>query len=197
MFLKKSNQFLFALAVACFFLQSPEAHAKLGVELNPIVGYERVQKLYPTRHTIERLTYGALLTVGIPLISLEAEYLRADDTEVILSPASTIHDISDRAKVGGRSRIKLIGFLSAWGRLGVQANRKIHELTVSGVTTRTEDPVEWDPYAGAGLYAQMTSAFAFNAGVTAIFTDWPNMNHNQYELTAGFVIRIGDTGRKR
>lgn len=176
-------------------LSSTYALGKVGVEVEPIVGYERQQKLYPTPHRRDVLVYGALVTLGVPLLSVESEYLHSMDTETSTSPAFTNKETIDKVKVGGRSTVRLVGFLYAWARLGVQAKRIRTERTVGGVTTTSENPVDWDPYAGAGLRAKISPMFAFDAGVTVIFNDWPDMNRNEYALTAGFTIKLGSTSK--
>lgn len=158
--------------------------------LEPIVGYERVTKLVPTPHTKDRLIYGMRFTFGVPLLSGEAEYTRAMDTEDYPETNFSTKDTTDKVKLGLRSSFRLVGFLSAFARAGGQASRNIHEETLSGVHTREEEPIKYKPYAGAGLTARLARNFSFNSGLTVIFHDFPKMDHNDYELTAGFTVKF-------
>ena len=112
--------------VAGFLLSTGTAYASstggFGIGLEPVVGYERVQKLVPTAHTSDRLVYGARLTLGVPLLSVEAEYLRGTDTEAFPSNDLTTIDTDDKIKVGLRSRLALGSLLSFTLRAGGQAN---------------------------------------------------------------------------
>ncbi len=40
-------------------------------DIEPVIGYERVQKLVPTPHTSDRLVYGARAWLGFPLVAVE------------------------------------------------------------------------------------------------------------------------------
>jgi hypothetical protein len=162
----------------------------LGVDIEPVVGYERTQKLIPTPHTKDRLVYGARLTAGFLLLSAEAEYLRGTDSEVFTNPDFSTKDTSDIGKAGVRSTLRLGGLISFVLRAGLQAKRDSHELTLGGVTTTTTDPIVAKPYAGAGLRASLASKIAFEANIVAIIIDQHNLSKNEYQATAGFTVHL-------
>lgn len=178
------------LASIFFLVPSLYAASSTNGELEPIFGYERVQKLVPTPHTKDRLVYGVRYSLGVPLLSAEAEYTRGMDQESFPSSNLDTKDTADRLKVGIRSRVRMGSFLSAFARAGGEAYRNIHEETVSGATTKTEEPIKYSPYAGAGLNARLGKQFALNAGLTVIFRNFPVMTQNDYQATAGFTVKF-------
>lgn len=164
------------------------SRAVVSTGVEPIIGYERVQKLIPTPHTTERLVYGVRVTVGLPLISAEAEVTRATDTESFPTINQTIKDTEDKARVGARSTFRLGGMISLIARAGAQAKLVKHEFNTAGVTGVVVDPIKYNPYAGAGFKFKMSRQIALTADITVVFRDFPNMNQNDYMTTAGFVV---------
>lgn len=160
----------------------------LSLEIEPIVGYERVQKLIPVRHTRERFFYGARIIAGVPLVSAEAEVTRATDNEDLPDRNLFMKDDTDRVKLGLRSTIRLIGIVYAFARAGGQAEKNRHTETLAGVTTVTDDPITIKPYVGAGLRARMGRNLRFDADFTVVFHDTVNWNHYDYQTTAGFAV---------
>jgi hypothetical protein len=158
----------------------------LGVE--PIIGYEQVQKVAPTPHTTSRLTYGVRITAGIPLLAAEAEYTIGQNTEAFPAADLTIKDKSDAIKVGLRTGLNLSSIVRLTGRGGVRAQKNIHTETTSTTNTVTTQPLTYDPYGGAGLRVRLTPKITGSAEVVAIFTDWPHMDKNEYQTTAGFEV---------
>lgn len=159
-----------------------------GLDVQPIFGYERVQKLYPTAHQVSRLMFGARASIGVPLIAAELEYTRGNDTETIAG--QTIDETDDRVKLGIRSRVSLgsLFFLSA--RAGGQAKKTTRSVTQAGTTTITNVPLTYHPYAGASVGARLGSLFMLEGGVTVIFTSFPDMSGNEYQGTLGFNVKV-------
>ncbi|MEK6580297.1 MAG: hypothetical protein AABZ55_13815 [Bdellovibrionota bacterium] len=164
------------------------AEIKFAVE--PVVGYERVQKLKPSLHFSNRLIYGVRARAGLPLASAEAEYTRGEDTESYPILSLTTKDTDDKLKLGIRSSFRLSGLFHLWGRGGVQGKRNRHEDTQSGVTTVTVGNFVYRPYAGIGLSAGLGHNLELDGGVTVIFNDFPRMQTNEYETTLGFSVRF-------
>lgn len=161
---------------------------KTGLEITPIIGYERQQKLIPTPHSKDRLVYGARLRVGVPLVSAEAEYTRAQDTEDYPTTSTSYKDTTQRGKVGLVSQLRLTGLLTFSARAGVNATLTQIETTQSGVTTNSQDPIRYNPYAGAGVRVRLSSKITADADIVAIFRAFPDMNANEYQTTAGFTL---------
>src|SRR3954466_3399663 len=82
----------------------------LAILLEPIVGYEQVQQVLPTRHSVNRLMYGARLSLGILILSIESEYTHSTVTETFTNMSQV--DTGDRLKVGLRSGFPLGPVLS-------------------------------------------------------------------------------------
>jgi len=180
---------LIAVSSIAFSGTAQAAAGMISYSVEPIIGYERVQKLIPTAHTRERLVYGARVVAGLPLVSAEGEFTRAMDTEVFSSPTQTIADTEDRARVGLRSTFKLNGFLNIFVRAGAQAGQARHDITdAGGTTTTTTDPIKYRPYAGAGLRVNMGSKISLNADLTTVFHSFPSMNNNDYLTTASLAV---------
>jgi hypothetical protein len=168
------------------------AQTGFGLGIEPIIGYERVQKLLPTRHTKDRLTYGARLTVGIPLFGVEAQYTRGTDTETFPADDLSVKDTDDKLKLGLVSSMRLGPIFSIIARGGGQAKRHTTEITQpSGTPARkTVDPISYKPYAGVGLSSRIGHMWLLTGGLTVVFGEFPDMSKNEYETTLGFTVRL-------
>ena len=157
------------------------------ITVEPVVGYERVTKTQPIIYSKDRMLYGVRMIAGIPFISAEAEYTHASDTTSfpILGTDST--DTQDRIKLGIRSTYR-VGFLSVFVRGGGQATRNTYSETIASVTTTTVSPVKYWPYLGGGLRFHMSRNLALTGDIVTIFRNFPNMNDNDYQVTAGLTI---------
>src|SRR4051812_14131954 len=113
------NQRLLVLIGLGVFLSAARAQALVLTSIEPIVGYERIQKFVPTPHTHDRLVYGARFTAGLLLLSVEGEYLRGMDTETF--PSMSTKDTTDKARLGLRSTFHFLGPISLFARAGGQA----------------------------------------------------------------------------
>jgi hypothetical protein len=158
--------------------------SSFGLSIEPVVGYERSQRLLPTPHTHDHLVYGGRVTLGLPLLALEGEYLHANDTETLTGMNTT--DVDDSVKLGARAGFRLGGFLSILARGGVQAKQNKHTED-PGTTTTT---LKYYPYAGAGLRLSLSGKVTLSAEMVAVFTQWPDMNKNEYQPTVGFSVRL-------
>jgi hypothetical protein len=162
----------------------------VSLKVEPIIGYERVQKFVPTLHSKERLLYGARATGGIPLISLEAEYTQSSDTESFSSPTLTVKDTDEKLKLGLQSRYPLNPFISVTGRGGGQAKRNTHVETSDSGSTTSSDPITYRPYLGFLINADLPGKLNLSAGLTAVFNQFPDMSQNEYQSTFGFGVRL-------
>ncbi len=170
------------------FQRAAQGITSVGIE--PIIGYERVQMWVPTLHTKDRLVYGARATYGFSFFSAEAEYLHAYSTESFPTQNLVTKDTADKIKLGIRSGVDLLGLLNFYGRLGGQATQNQHEETNAGITSITKEAVKYYPYAGAGLRLRLGRNLKVTGDLTTVFYDFPDMNKNEYQATAGFVIQV-------
>jgi hypothetical protein len=177
-------------ALLLILVLCPPAYAeKIGFTVEPIVGYERVQKFTPTAHTVDRLFYGARGSIGLALIAGEGEYTRGQDTENFTNPTLTIKESAEKFKVGARSSLGMTRLLSLIVRGGVQGVKSTVERTEAGVTTTAADPkFRYDPYAGLGFRFGLTPKMFFSASITAVMPEFPDMSKNEYQTSAGYQI---------
>lgn len=181
--------FVIAVALIGMLLAFSAQAQNIEYTVEPIVGYERVQKLIPTPHSTDRLVYGARATAGIPYISAEAEYTHSRDTEDYPLTPQTITETEDKARIGLRSSINLASTVYFFLRAGAQAKQVRREIVGSGASDST-DPIRYNPYAGAGFRFRLGHRFSFSADATAVFRNFPNMAENDYMFTAGFVVSL-------
>ena len=178
------------IAILLNFMFATVSKAELlSFGLVPVIGYEQVTALLPTRHTKSRLFYGGIATIGVPLISGELEYLLATDTEKFSDPTLTIKDTVHRARLGLRSSFHLTPLLSLFARAGAQASRNKLQITDAGGNISTSSNAwKFAPYAGAGLKLRVSTKFALLADVVVVFGNFPSMANNTYQTSAGFAI---------
>lgn len=182
---KRSLLAVFGLGLILFPMTSS---AIVLTTLEPIVGYQRSQRLVPNPHTHDHLVYGARFTAGLLLFSVEGEYTRGTDSETF--PTMSTKDTTDQARLGLRSTFRLLGFVHLFVRAGGQARRNVHEETISGVTTSVTEPIRYNPYAGAGLRVNLASHFSLTGDLTTTFRNFPSMNDNEYMTTLSLAIDI-------
>ena len=191
--LSRHSKLVIAPALLCASLVCPLAEAaepaKLGVE--PLIGYERVQRVTPSPQIKMRLFSGVRLTYGIPRLSAEAEYIRGTDSDTLPELSQTTSTTDDRLKFGARSSYRLASLLSTWLRLGVQASRTTREVTTGSSSVKTVGQPEYDPYAGAGLNFGLSDKISLDAGVTVVFKNFPDSwDQNDYQASLGFRVRV-------
>lgn len=177
-------------ALSLIFL-SLSSFAKGGatLDLSPIVGLERVTKVSPVRRTKTRTIVGARATFGIPLLSLEAQLTRSDDTETQPEEDLTEDEESYSAMLGLRSSINL-GIARWFLRAGGHARKSTYTRTQAGVTTTREPAIYVSPYAGTGLRVNVMNNFWLTAGYTVIFTGRPRGSDTDTQTTLAFGVSI-------
>jgi hypothetical protein len=164
-------------------------HAFAEINIQPIVGYERVQKISPTPHSVDRAVFGARLIYGPPLFSLEAEVTKSNDTENFTDRNLTIKEDTTAAKLGIRSSFSF-PFVRWYLRAGGSGKKSIITETSGGVSTEREPAIYVSPYAGTGLTVNVKGMFTADAGITVIFTGQPKGSDREYQTTLGFGVKI-------
>ncbi len=166
------------------------AGTKGYLKIEPVIGYERVQKIEPTPHSKNRLIYGIRANYGPPIFSLEAEVTQGKDNESFPDRNLTIEETVTNGMLGVRSSFN-IGNLARWFlRFGGHARKTELSRTENSITTTTEPAIYLSPYAGTGLSINLLRTFSLNAGYTVIFTGRPKGSDREYQTTLGFSIRI-------
>lgn len=184
--MRKSARLALLGAVALFC--ATKSHAIVSTSIEPIVGYERVELLVPTRRTKERIVYGARVVVGLPLVSGEGEVTRAQSLDAFPATNSSVDNTTDKARLGLRSTFRLSSFISAFVRAGAQASRSTDVVTTAGVPATTVNPIAYQPYGGGGVRVRLGKNLSFTGDVTAVFRSFPDMNQNDYMTTASLAI---------
>jgi hypothetical protein len=167
---------------------TPARAELISFQLEPIIGYERVQLYLPTRHGVNRMIYGGRFSAGILLLSLESEFTRGEITETF--PDSTIKTVGDRFRLGLRTGFRLGTLVSMFVRGGAQGSQEQQDTTTNGETVRTKSSLIVRPYGGAGARVALSSKIYASAGVVVAFPDFSDMSQNEYQATAGFVIKL-------
>ncbi|HUP56387.1 MAG TPA: hypothetical protein VM598_02970 [Bdellovibrionota bacterium] len=162
----------------------------LRLKVEPITGFEWVQKIQPTPHTKGRILYGVRAVGGLPMVSIEAEYTHATDQENFVSPSLEVRDTDEKVKIGLRSERSFGEFGSANGRAGVQARKNKHEVTQGGATTISNPPTEYDPYLGAGANLRLADKMELTFGLVVVIPDIEHMSQNEYQTTLGLSVRV-------
>ena len=163
--------------------------SKAEITIQPVVGYERVQKISPTPHTKDRAVFGARLIYGPPLFSFEAELTKANDTENFPDRNLIIKEDTTAAKLGVRSSFSF-PFVRWYLRAGGAARKSTITETRSGVVSERDPAIYVSPYAGTGLTVNIMGAFTADAGVTVVFTGQPKGSDREYQTTLGFGVKI-------
>lgn len=164
--------------------------SKGNLTVEPIVGYERVQKIEPTARTSSRFYYGVRANYGVPLLSAEGELTRAQESESFSERDLKIEETATTLMLGLRSSFNHQGMIGAFLRAGGHARKSEIDKTQNGVKTSDDPAVRISPYAGTGLNIRLASYFSLNAGITVIFTGEPKGSDKEYRTSLGFSINI-------
>ena len=165
-------------------LQAQAAKTDL-LTINPIVGYERVQKTQPTPHTSSRLIYGIGAKYGPPILKVEGEITRGSDSESYPDQDLTIKETATNLMLGIHSTFNSGSFLSWYLRGGGHARKVDQERTQNDVTTESDPAVYLSPYAGSGITLNLFDKVSINGGITVIFIGHPKATDLEYQTTFG------------
>lgn len=155
--------------------------------IEPLYGYQTVFRDSPTPHLQTRAMYGLRASAGPDLLSAEAEYSRASDTEEFSTAPEKVYHEDDSFKLGIRSTYNLNEYIFSSARLGAQATQGKEESTSGGVvTTKTKD-LRYNPYAGASLGIRV-GVFSLNASATMVFSDYSDLTKNEVQHTLSFGV---------
>jgi hypothetical protein len=188
---------LYALALALLPFSAPAAQFNLiqgsqkkdglNYNISPLYGFQTVYFSSPTPHTSTQTLYGVRGSVGVDVLSLEAEYSRSGNTENYATDPTMIHHDSQNYKLGLLSTWRMGKYASLSGRAGCQASQDTETDTNSGVDTKTTHPMSYNPYAGAqfGLHFGVINV---NASSTVVFRDSSDMKKNDIQNTVSVGV---------
>lgn len=161
-----------------------------NLRIQPIVGYERVQKITPVARTTNRLYYGFRALYGITLISGELQVTQAREDEVLNNGTLTINETATTGMLGIFSQFSHKSILSTFLRAGGHARKSEIKSTENGLTTLNKPSVRLSPYAGTGLSLRFGRFFSLSAGLTVVFTGQPDSSDHEYQSDLGFNINF-------
>lgn len=179
--------------ILCLFLISLSASAQgnFTIKFEPLYGVEHVLNRYPepARYST-RTFFGARVLAGTTLLSAELEGTQSNSRRDYPSQNQKTEDQAQRAMAGLRTTIPATEWLGAFARAGVRASKEKTVITNTATDTREtkEPPVQFDPYAGAGIQIALGSALAANAGATWIFID---DGKPDVQYTLGLTLKFG------
>lgn len=158
-----------------------------GYAIEPLYGYETVYRATPTPHLATRALYGVRVTAGKDILSAEAEYSKASDTENYQAAPEKVYHEDENYKLGIRSTYRFGQYFYSTGRIGAQATQSMEESTSGGVATRESKDLRYNPYAGIQLGIRF-GVFSLSAGTTAIFRDSSDISKNDFQHTFSFGV---------
>ena len=147
------------------------------LSITPIVGIERVQKIYPTPHMKTRTIFGARAIYRFPISALELEYTHAQDTE-------------DKIRLGLRGGFNMGSFVSSYLRGGAQYRKSETVKTVGSAASTSESTSKVQPYAGAGIDFKILTYFSITADILATYTPTNDPNLKDYELQPSLGLAL-------
>lgn len=161
------------------------------ITISPVVGFERVQKYYPTPRMETRMTYGASVLYQLSIIGFEAEYTTANDTYTEVVTNTSYKDEDQRAKLGVRGSFRAGQFVNWYLRGGAQARRTKTTKTENATATVTSDTLtKVQPYAGTGIEFKLLSMASVSADVTAVYTPTKDPNLSDYEIQPTLAFNL-------
>lgn len=185
--MKPIKQFLLFMPLLFLTFSASAAETKLTIE--PLYGVETVLVRYPEpARYVNRAMYGGRILYGVTLFSGELEYTEAQSSKSYPADDTKVVDKSQRLSAGFRSTFPMGSFFGIYVRAGGRASQGETKITEASVTKTVKDPLQVNPYAGAGLQLAFSSNLALNAGVTLI-RNGEDKYDSQYTL--GLTAQFG------
>lgn len=182
---------IFVLLCAIISLPVFAADSSPSIRIEPLYGVEHTNNQYPepARYST-RTFFGLRVLAGYTLLSLELEGTQANGRRDFPSQNLKSEDQAQRAMIGLRSTIPATQWLGIFARGGARASKEKTTITdtATGIKTVKEPPLQWDPYAGAGIQLALSNILAASAGATYIFT---SSGKPDVQYTLGMTLKFG------
>ena len=169
------------------------AQDRWSVKFEPLYGVEHTTNRYPEPpRSTTRTFFGLRVLAGVPLLALEVEATSAQDTRNYASTQQKVEDKVTRGLVGIRTTVPATSWFATFARAGARGTIQKTTITntATGVKEEKDPPLDWDPYAGAGIQVSIGPLAAVSAGATWFFID-NGPADVQYSL--GFTLKFGQT----
>lgn len=188
------KQWILLISFTLFIFSQNSDAAEGAVSIEPLYGVERTQRLYPKPAAYTTRTFvGARGTYGTPLLAAELEVSQSNSQDDFPDTDEKVKYQTQRAMLGIRTYPISSKYFGVFFRAGGRAQKNTREITKSGVTTKEEDPLSLDPYAGTGLTIAFASNFALSAGATLMYNrNAPASEQYDTQYTFSFTIRAGN-----
>jgi hypothetical protein len=190
-FPKRLIQFIFLVILFAVLAPAQLANAQtetspaddVHVLIEPVIGYQSLQRTYPFDHKQGMLTYGLRVVVGTYRLAGEGEFQYGSATENFSNPTVTDNTSFIQARVGARTIVPVIEQLSLIFRLGMEGFHYSNEIS-NATTTITDSPAwKFEPYLGAGVNFFLFKSLSLSVEeVYVIDTSW--------ETSFGFRLYI-------
>lgn len=167
------------------------AEQNFSIKFEPLYGVEHSANRYPEPARYSTKTFfGLRVLAGVTLLSAEVEGNQTNGRRDYPSDNQKTEDQIQRLLVGLRSTIPTTQWLGIFGRAGVRASKEKTTITdtSTGDKETKEPPLQWDPYAGAGIQIAISNLVAASAGATWVFTDHGKPD---VQYTAGLTLKFG------
>ena len=162
----------------------------ITTSVEPMIGYEHVDKSYPSPHSVNQLYYGVRASAGYYWLALEGEYTRANSTEAFADLGASAAELDETIKLGLRITHRVAPRIDFTVRAGAAAVRTDSVRTLGPTVSEIKTPFAYDPYAGLSFGMHLDRMFSVNLGVNVIFGDFPKMDSNRYQTDVGLTIRF-------
>ena len=152
--------------------------------LEPVLGYEFLQRSYPNTHTEGMFFYGARAVAGSQMIAGELLYTHGSASESFATPTLLTADSTrDLIRIGPRTLIPLDHWIKLLVRLGEQASHD--SFTYTSSTGSYQDSPKWEfhPYVGGGLIFHFIPELSLDFEGTYIL-------NGDFEAGIGFRVYI-------
>ncbi len=178
---------LIALAAS---ISVPAQGADVLLHFVPLVGMEEVRLDLPIPRPRNRFVFGASISGGYPLLSLELEYLHGSSSDTFPEQSLVVSDSADRLKFGTRTEFRIGTQFAPILRLGFQGTSDSQSEVQNGFTTTTSSTIYFRPYVAAGLSFRVADKHAINTELTAVINDASDFTATEYQLTIGYQSRF-------
>ncbi len=181
---------LFIILITLFISATASAQ-NFSIKFEPLYGVEHALHRYPepARYST-RTFFGARVLAGTTLLAAELEGTQSNNRRDYPAQNQKTEDQIQRVMAGLRTTIPATSWLGTFARAGVRGSKEKTTITDTATNEKTvkEPPIQYDPYAGAGIQVALGSALAANAGATWIFNKG---NAPDVQYTLGLTLKFG------
>lgn len=151
--------------------------------LEPVIGYQIIERSYPYNHTTGMLLFGGRLVLGSQRLAGEFLYTHGSSSETFSNPQQTVETTRDAFRAGPRTIVPLEQWVSLIFRAGMQGYKDEFSIRSASGTVTSTSGWKYNPYTGVGLILRVFSGLTLDLSGTYIF-------NGDIETSAGFRLYI-------